>query len=52
MHDIRYFTLPDNLTHEQVTLLVGWYDTNTGDRLSALDQQGQPLPDNAVSLAP
>jgi hypothetical protein len=52
VHDIRYFTLPANLAREQVTLLVGWYDTNTGDRLSAFDRHGQPVPNNAVPLAP
>jgi hypothetical protein len=52
VHDIRYFTLPDNVAREQVTLLVGWYDPNTGDRLNAFDQHGQPVPNNAVPLVP
>jgi hypothetical protein len=52
VHDIRYFTLPGDRALEQLTLLVGWYDTNTGDRLTAFDLHGQPVPNNAVPLAP
>ncbi|MGD9148226.1 MAG: hypothetical protein PVI80_21865 [Anaerolineae bacterium] len=52
VHDIRYFTLPDTVAREQVTLLVGWYDPSTGERLSAFDQHGQPVPNNAVPLVP
>ena len=31
-------------------LLVGMYDLTTGQRLPAIDQNGQPLADNAIPL--
>lgn len=52
VHDIRYITLPDDLDPQQITLLVGWYDTTTGVRLTAFDQYGQPVPNDAVPLRP
>jgi hypothetical protein len=52
VHDIRNITLPEDLDPTQITLLVGWYDTTTGDRLTATDQYGQPVPNDAISLTP
>jgi hypothetical protein len=52
IHDIRYIVLPEDFDPTQLTLLVGWYDTTTGDRLTATDQNGQPIPSDAVPLMP
>ena len=52
IHDVRYITLPGDLDDEGVTLVVGWYDTATGERLKAFDQHGQPVPDDAFPLPP
>ena len=32
------------------TILVGWYDLATGERLSGVDGEGQPLPEAALRL--
>jgi len=50
VHDIRYFTLPDHLEDRDYSIAVGWYDTVTGTRLLAFDEQGQPLAQDAVYL--
>ncbi len=38
------------VTDQAQQLLIGVYDNVTGDRYSAVDDQNQPLPDNALSL--
>ena len=50
VHDIRYFTLPDHLEDRDYSIAVGWYNTVTGTRLLAFDEQGQPLAQDAVQL--
>jgi hypothetical protein len=53
VHDIRYIDLPGAPDHENpYTLVVGWYETTTGERLKAFDQNGQPVPNDAVPLTP
>ena len=52
IHDVRYITLPGDLDDKGVTLVVGWYDTATGERLKAFDLHGQPVPDDAFPLPP
>ena len=50
VHDIRNITLPPYLNDRGYTVAVGWYDTASGTRLPAFDQQGQPLAQDAVQL--
>ncbi len=38
------------LTSEGVALKIGLYDRLTGDRISAVDADGNPLPDNALTV--
>lgn len=52
VYDIRYFTLPDGLEGGQYRIVVGWYDTATGERLPARDRRGQPVQDNAFQVFP
>ncbi len=47
----RYnLTVPQDAPAGQYRLLVGMYDLATGQRLPALDDQGIPLPDDAILL--
>ena len=48
IHDIRY--LPWPTTAGLYTVHLGLYNRATGERLPAFDSQGQPLPDNAVTI--
>lgn len=50
VRDIRYIPLPDDLSHKPYTLAIGWYDTATGQRLPAFDQQNQPAANDAIIL--
>jgi hypothetical protein len=52
VHDIRYVTLPDDLKDQDYTVAVGWYDTASGTRLLASDEQGRPLAQDAVQIIP
>lgn len=48
IHDIRY--LPWPTTAGLYAVHLGLYNRATGERLPAFDNQGQPLPDNAVTI--
>jgi hypothetical protein len=52
VHDIRYITLPPGAAQGGYRIVAGWYDPATGERLPALDSQGQPVADNAIQVLP
>lgn len=43
--------LPAQIAEGEYHLVTGLYDLSTGQRLVAVDNQGQPIPDNMVILA-
>lgn len=50
VRDIRYIPLPDDMSDKRYSVAIGWYDTSTGQRLPAFDQQNQPATNNAIIL--
>jgi hypothetical protein len=57
VRDIRHIALPDRHAQQAVadgsyTIVVGWYDPVTGERLPAFDRQGQPVTNNAFQVHP
>ena len=52
VHDLRYLALPASLADGRYSIVVGWYSPTTGDRLPALDRQGQLAPDGAIQVFP
>jgi len=42
--------MPATLTANEYRLITGWYDAETQVRISAVDDDGTPLPDNSVVL--
>lgn len=50
LQDEAILDLPPSLVEGQYTLVAGWYDSNTLQRLMALDDRGTPLPDQRVEL--
>ena len=50
IRDVRYLFLPEALPAGKYTVAVGWYDADTGERLSALDGQGQPVVQDAIRV--
>jgi hypothetical protein len=50
VRDRRYVALPEDLASGGYTVAVGWYDPAAGQRLPALDEQGQPIPQDAVRV--
>lgn len=46
----RQITLPANLPHGRYQFLTGWYNLETGARLTAVDAAGNPLQNNAISI--
>jgi hypothetical protein len=52
VHDIRYITLPPGVTQDGYSIVVGWYDPGTGQRLPALDRQAQPAANDAIQVFP
>jgi len=52
VRDVRYLTLPEGAEDQPYTIVVGWYNTATGQRLPAFDQQEQPATDDAIQLYP
>jgi hypothetical protein len=52
VRDVRYLTLPDDFDVRQYSVVVGWYDVTTGQRLTAHDAYGQRAPNDAFLLTP
>ncbi len=50
VRDRRYITLPEGLADQDYTVVLGWYDTSSGERLPAFDEQGQRTPQDAVQI--
>lgn len=51
VHDVRYVPLPEGLAGGPLSVILGWYDTSTGQRVPAFDRQGQPAADDAIRLS-
>jgi hypothetical protein len=57
VRDVRYIALPGRHAQQTVadgryTIVVGWYDPVTGQRLPAFDRQGRPVANNAFQVCP
>ena len=50
VRDARRVVLPEGLAAGRYVVVAGWYDPSTGQRLPVLDDQGQPLPNDAVQI--
>lgn len=50
VRDVRVVTFPDDMAGGEYTVAVGWYNADTGQRLPALDQQGQSIANDALSV--
>ena len=50
VRDVRLVFLPETLPAGKYTVAVGWYDADTGQRLSAFDRQGQPVVQDAIRV--
>ena len=50
VRDIRHITLPEDMLGQSYTVVLGWYDTSSGERLSAFDEQNQRVPQDAVQI--
>jgi hypothetical protein len=50
VRDVRHVTLPDGIAASPYTVDVGWYSTAGGQRLPALDQQGDPVANDAIAV--
>ena len=50
VRDVRHVALPDDLASGEYAVVTGWYDPATGQRLSGLDGQGQPLPNDSAQI--
>jgi hypothetical protein len=50
VRDVRHLVLPVDMQGGIYTVAVGWYDTATGQRLPASDDQGQPILHDSVPI--
>jgi len=50
VRDIRYISLPAELADQPYTVAIGWYDSSTGERLRVLNQQNEPVVNDALIL--
>jgi hypothetical protein len=52
VRDVRYLSPPKPIAEGQYRMAVGWYEPVTAQRLPAIDQDGQRLPQDALWLSP
>jgi hypothetical protein len=50
VRDVRHITIPEDLASGDYVVVVGWYDPTSGQRLPAMDGQGQSLANDAVQV--
>lgn len=50
VRDVRIIAFPDDMAGGKYTVAVGWYNADTGQRLPALDQRGQSIANDALSI--
>lgn len=50
VRDVRYINLPEDMGAKSYTVVLGWYDVSSGERLPAFDEQNQRTPQDAVQI--
>jgi hypothetical protein len=48
--DERSVPLPEDLPPGEYSILIGWYLPATGERLPAVDGEGEPVPNGALEV--
>lgn len=50
VRDVRTISLPEEMSSGTYTVAVGWYNADNGQRLPAVDGQGQPVEQDAAQV--
>jgi len=50
VRDVRHVILPEDMAGQSYTIVLGWYEPSSGERLPAFDGQNQRTPQDAVQI--